>query len=386
METSPKNGITRIVEVFGQVKDPRIDRKKEYPLGEIILLTICGVISNCDSWDDIADFGNSKLYWLRKYLPYENGIPSHDIINRTMSLIDARSFESCFLEWSTMDITLKSGTVVNLDGKRLRGSASKLEQQTAHCNGGKSARHIVHAWCNDMKLCIGQYQVADKSNEIVAVPELLDLLSVEGCILTIDAMGCQKNIVSKIRSKQADYIIGVKENQPTLLSEIEGCFQRLTPAECSSIDYGASKGHGRSEVRICTVMPSLHLPEGIRKEWDGLSQVVRVESLRRTDAGNKLESEKRYYITSLNDGAETVNNHIRGHWSIENNLHWVLDVGFKEDSSKKRRYNSPENFSVVLKICMNLLGKTTGEPKMSMGRKRKKCALSDEFREKCLQF
>ena len=213
---SDKTTFDRLITAYSNLKDPRIDRSKLYPLNEIIFLCISAVISGFQDWDEIVDFGEEKIDWLRKYLPFANGIPSHDTVNRVISMLDYRVFEACFINWTTMALILPSGAQICIDGKSLRGSATKLEQQLPHNQGGKSAVHIVHAWCNDLEICIGQYKTEAKSNEITAIPALLELLEIGGAIVTIDAMGCQKTIAAAIVEKKADYIFGLKDNQEAL--------------------------------------------------------------------------------------------------------------------------------------------------------------------------
>jgi predicted transposase YbfD/YdcC len=384
-----KDQIKELIKVFGKVEEPRMERHRKYPLIEILFLTISAVMSNCDSWDDIEDFGYAKLAWLRKYLPFKEGIPSHDTINRTMSLIDFTVFQQCFMNWATMDLTLPTGTVINLDGKRLRGSASKSEQQLPRQDGGKIAKHLLHAWCDDVKLCISQYQVSEQSNEINAIPDLLELLMLKDCIVTIDAIGCQKNIVKAIQEKGADYLIAVKSNQAALRDTIQQHIVQMeqTAAPTLTVDAQTNFGHGRREERRCTVLAATHLPNELHAAWGGLTQVVRIQTTRETLATKKIETEERYYITSLSSSASKLNGYIRQHWSIENRLHWTLDVAFGEDHSLKRTRNAATNFSIILKICLNQFNKLPKtKTKMSFPRKRKKCALSDSFREECLNI
>lgn len=217
MET--KNGCHLLIASFETLCDPRSAQRVRYPLMEIIFLTVTAVISGAREWEEIVDFGLEKLDWLRRYLNFENGIPSHDTVNRTIGLIDYRAFEKCFLNWTNMSISLPQGVLTNLDGKKLRSSATKLEQQTPHAKGGKSAVHIVEAWCGEFQMCLAQYKVANKSNEIKAIPVILDWLEVEGCIISIDAIGYQYTIAEKIFEKKADYILALKENQENLYKD-----------------------------------------------------------------------------------------------------------------------------------------------------------------------
>ncbi|MCB9082666.1 MAG: ISAs1 family transposase, partial [Lewinellaceae bacterium] len=213
------NHFEKLKIAYSGLKDPRLDRTKLYPLMEIVFLTVSAVISGCQAWDEIADFGEAKLAWLRQYLPFENGTPSHDTINRVISLIDYRSFEECFISWTKMLLPLAQGSLISIDGKTLRGSVDSYHN--------KAPIHLVNAWCNDVELALGQYRTEAKSNEITAIPQLLDLLSIEGCIITIDAMGCQKNIAEKIIDSKGDYILALKTNQSELFEEASSLFKFL---------------------------------------------------------------------------------------------------------------------------------------------------------------
>jgi predicted transposase YbfD/YdcC len=377
--------LNKLVEVFSGIKDPRIERSKIYPLNEILFLTICAVISDCNAWDEIEDFGIDKLKWLRKYLPFQTGIPSHDTINRVMGLVDKRIFEQAFHDWATLGLVLPNGSILNFDGKSMRGSANKAEQQVAHIDGGKSAKHIVHAWCGELRLCLGQYEVDEKSNEIKAIPQLLDLLDISGCIVTIDAMGCQKAITEQIVEKGADFVIGVKDNQPNLRKAIETTFERIggeRQAELSNTEENES--HSRIESRTCIVVGYEELPKETRELWPAVKSIVKLISIRKSK-GSEDEFESRFYISSCSVDAKQMGKYIRQHWSVENSLHWVLDVSFHEDRSKKQANNAASNFSIILKMGLNLLNQVEGK-KTSMSGKRKKCARSDEFREKALRI
>jgi predicted transposase YbfD/YdcC len=380
-----QTSLERFEESFGSVKDPRIDRSKLYPLIEILFLTVTAVLSGFEEWEEIADFGAEKLNWLRKYLAYEHGIPSHDTINRVISMIDHRSFESCFINWATMDIELPEGTVISIDGKKLRGSATKKDQQTAHSQGGKSAVHLVHAWCHDLQLCLAQYQTESKSNEITAIPVVLDFLEISGCIITLDAMGCQKAIAEKIVDKNADYIFSLKDNQESLSLATFTAFETHNKQAEANRDERATKDHGRKESRVCSVLPAHLLPEWANKdEWKGLASIIQIQAQRTILSTGVVENETRYYISSLAVDTSTFNNLIRSHWNIENQLHWSLDVVFGEDQSRKRIRNAAANFAIIRKIALNLL-KAIDE-RISINRKRNKCAMSDQYREKTLRI
>jgi predicted transposase YbfD/YdcC len=362
-----------------------MDRRKLYPLVEVLFLTVSAVLSGFEDWDEIADFGEEKLDWLRKYLPYENGIPSHDTVNRVVSMIDYRSFELCFMDWANSNVEFPLGAVISLDGKKVRGSATKREQQLPHIEGGKSAVHLVHAWCNDLQMCLAQYKTEQKSNEITAIPVVLDLLEVEGCVITIDAMGCQRHIAEQIVDKGADYVLALKDNQEALSVGAYSAFSEHGKRADKWMARTVERGHGREEVRECRVLPADLLPEFSGREyWKGIKSIIEVRSDRRVNASGNKSSDTRYYISSLEAGPERFNELVRAHWGIENGLHWSLDVQFGEDSSRKRIRNAAQNFATIRKMVINLL--KAHDEKISINRKRNKCAMSDHYREKILKI
>ena len=338
------------------MKDHRIVRKKLHQLEDIVFITIAAVLSGAQSWYDIELYGKNKIDWLSSILTLPNGIPSHDTFNRFFASLDPQEFEKCFLNWVRALCEIYPGDVVAIDGKTIRGSRGTKFH---------SATHVVSAWSKSNQMIIGQLQVNQKSNEITAIPHLLDSLLLEGSIVTIDAMGCQREIARKIRSKKAEYILAVKENQPELLDDIRDSFKMLVPEESIvDIDFG----HGRIETRKCSVIADLSLIEKPTL-WKSLGSIIRVESERITKSTGIKQSETRYYISSLGTGAEHISNAIRSHWGIENNVHWSLDVSFSEDGSRKRAGNAAFNFSIILRIALNIL-KNDSETKSSIKAKR----------------
>jgi predicted transposase YbfD/YdcC len=379
-------GFDKLIVSLAQLEDPRGGFSISYSLNEILFLTVSSVLSGFSEWEEIVDFGTEKIDWLRKYLPYKNGIPSHDTLNRVMGMINYRSFEEVFVHWTTLDLKLPQGVVINIDGKRLRSSASKMEQQTSHNLGGKSAVHVVEAWCGAFQMCLAQYKTADKSNEITAIPAILDWIEVKGSTITIDAMGCQKTIASKIINKEADYILAVKGNQKALQEAVVEVFKASQNKENGiALDYYEQEevGHGRIEYRKSRVLPISMLPKNMVEEWEGLRSIVEINSKRIIVSTNQTEIETRYYISSLLDNPETFNKKIREHWQIENQLHWTMDVIFDEDASRKRSRNSAQNFAIIRRMVLNIL-KNNAE-KISINRKMNKCAMSDTYRDKNLQ-
>lgn len=370
---------------FEGIKDARVERKKLYQLNEVLFLTISAVLSGYSEWEEIVDFGEAKQGWLRSYLPYANGIPSHDTINRVIGLIDYRDFEAFFISWVEGMVLCVGGKVINIDGKKLRASVDKLLQQKSRNEGGKSAVHLVEAWCSELDLCLGQYKTEDKSNEITAIPALLDILEVSGSMVTIDAMGCQKAIAAKIIDKQADYILGLKGNQETIHNAAKTLFE-AQQAGVGDVDEQETVDHGRVEVRRCRTLSAELLDESLRAEWKGLTTLIEIQSERYIIATDQYSIEYRYYLGSKIQSAALYNQHVRRHWGIENKLHWSIDVAFGEDKSRKRKGNNAQNFGLIRRIALNLLKTNTDKPKVSLNRKMNKCSLSDEYRRKTLRF
>jgi predicted transposase YbfD/YdcC len=369
-----------IIEGFSSMEDPRIDRKKLYPLIEIIFLTITAVVSGADHFTDISIFGEANLRWLRKYLPYTNGIPSHDALGYFFSRLDPQAFKERFIEWIQSVAKVTKGEIVAIDGKTLRGSYDTY--------GKKSAIHMISAWANNARLVLGQRKVDDKSNEITAIPELLSMLELSGCIVTIDAMGCQKKIAKTIRSKGADYVLALKGNQGNFHEQVAEFFEDQCEREfadyCDSEAMGSYKtverDHGRVDVREYWIVSDIDWLEE-KKGWDGL-QAIGCARLTSTQ-GEKTSCENRYYITSSALPAKTFGEAVRGHWGIENRLHWVLDVGFREDDSRVRKGEAADNFGVIRHICMNLL-KQEQSFKRGIKGKRYRAAMDENYREKVL--
>ncbi len=291
------------LEHFAGLPDPRT-RRPAYPLQELLLIAVCAILSGADDWVDVADWGRAKLGWLRRFLPFENGVASHDTFGRVFALLDATAFEACFIAWmAALCPALREA--VAIDGKTVRRS---------HASGRK-AIHVVSAYAHRLGVTLGQLKTAEKSNEITAIPELLDALLLKGCIVTIDAMGCQKEIAAKVVERKADYVLMVKNNQPTLAAALERCFEAAERAGFEGIAHSRAewveKGHGRIETRCCRVMDDLSGLEN-RADWAGLKTLVLLESSR--DINGVASCERRYYISSLNADAERLGQLVRGHW------------------------------------------------------------------------
>jgi len=359
---------------FNDLQDPRVDRTKRYPLKEIIFLIISATISGCEGWKSIRDFGLLKLDWLKQFMPYENGIPVDDTLARVMRKLNTKQFASCFTRWMQFVSESTSGDIIAIDGKTLRGS---------YDGDSKSAIHMVSAWSSTNGVVLGQEKTAAKSNEITAIPELLKSLAISGCIVSIDAMGCQREIAAQIVKQKGDYLLALKGNQGNLHEEVKTFFHTAKDANFKNVEYGfheeVDAGHGRIETRRAYVLDYIkhkhHIPSG--QKWSKLSQITMVESLR--EKGNAKTKEVRFYITSSKAEPEKILAATRKHWGVENSLHWTLDVTFREDESRIRKDAAPENFAIFRHIALNILRRNTSID-ASIKRKRYMAALDDNVR------
>jgi predicted transposase YbfD/YdcC len=340
---------------FSLLKDPRVKLKTSHKLIDIIVIAICAVICGADAWTQMEEFGKSKLTWFKSFLELPYGIPSHNTFGRVFSIISAKLFQSCFQQWINDVFDITDGQVIPIDGKTLKRSYNKKSD--------KSAIHMVHAWAATNGVLLGQLKTKEKSNEITAIPELLKLLEVKGCIVTIDAMGCQRDIAETIIEKKADYVLAVKGNQEKLEEAIKTTFDEAIKHDFEGMKHSTSttvdENHGRLEVRICHVLPVLYLlgAKEFKKKWKSLKSIVLIIS-ERTTKGKKTV-EHRFYISSLKPNAKKISSSIRQHWSVENSLHWSLDVAFKEDQSRVRIGQASENFSLLRKIALMYLRNET---------------------------
>ena len=342
METDEKKAL---LEHFADLEDPR-SRQSPHDLMELLLTAVCAVLSGADGWAGVALWGRAKLPWLRQFLPFANGVASHDTFGRVIALLNAEVFEKCFIGWIRSVCGAFDGLQVALDGKTVRRSKSS----------GQKAIHMVSAFASGLGLTLGQVKTAEKSNEITAIPELLDALLLKGCIVTIDAMGCQKAIATKIVQQESDYALMVKNNQPGLAAAIEGFFNTAERIGYQGIPHTRAewieKDHGRIETRRCVVTDDLSCLEE-RHDWPGVKTLVMVEAIRAVNG--VASTERRYYISSRLADAEHMGTVVRGHWGVENGLHWSLDVAFGEDQARMREGNSAENFSILRRIALNLI-------------------------------
>jgi len=364
---------------FTKVPDPRINRTKKHNLIDIILIAICGVICGADSWVEIEIFGNSKIEWLKTFLEIPNGIPSHDTFGRVFAKIDPEAFQKSFKEWVQAVIQLTGGQVIALDGKQLRRSHDATL--------GKKAIYMVSAWATANQLVLGQQKVDDKSNEITAIPKLLKLLEISGCIVTTDAIGTQTRIARTIIDQEGDYILAVKENQGKLYEDIQDLFadEQNYHFEGTPHSYAktVNKDHGRIEIRQCWAISDPEYLVGIRnwKRWKGLKTIIMIISERQIGAETEIKT--RFYISSLDSDAGRLLEAKRSYWGIENQLHWVLDVAFREDDSRVRKGNAPQNFSVIRHMALNML-KQEKSAKGGVKAKRLQAALSTDYLLKVL--
>lgn len=336
---------------------------------EMLVMTIAAVLSDCDTMEDVVEWSRMHESWLRRFMVLKHGVPSEDTFLRIFRLLDPKGFEACFRRWVGQVVTPLNGTIA-VDGKTVRGSST----------GGEQAIHMVSAFATELGLVLGQEKVASKSNEITAIPELLDALYLKGFLVSIDAMGCQKAIARQIVSKKADYLLAVKGNQPGLLQAIHDAFIDQQEAVMHIADLDT--GHGRIVAQRCSVWPAAGIvPEA---DWPGCAVIARIDSLRQVK-GKTSELEQRYYISSRNLAPAELAQAVRSHWAIENQLHWVLDVTMREDASTIRKDNAPENLSLLKKIVLNILRTdTSGRKKTSLRLRRKRAAWDDDLRAQLL--
>jgi predicted transposase YbfD/YdcC len=330
------------LDYFKELEDPRCEANKLYSVDELLLLTLCAVICGADGWADVELFGESKLMFLRGFLPYANGIPSDDTVRRFFRAIDGQAFAGMFIQWAQSLGIGGEDRVIAIDGKTSRRSH----------DGDKKALHMVSAFASEARLVLGQVKTDEKSNEITAIPALLTVLDLHGAIVSIDAMGCQKSIAQKICDGGGDYLLSVKGNQSTLHDDIVLFFEDKSLIESCSQHSEIDGGHGRIETRVAQATGDLEwLRE--RHDWPNLNSIAAITAT--VEQKGKRSIETRYYISSLAADPQRINRAVRSHWGIENGLHWVLDMSFNDDQSRIRKENAPQNIAVVKHIALNLL-------------------------------
>ena len=343
-----------ILDHFAELDDPRVERTRHHKLVDIIAIAICATICGADSWVHVELFGKSKLAWFQTFLELPHGIPSHDTFGNVFARLDPMQLQNCFVSWTQAIAELLPGEVVSIDGKTARRSYDRA--------GKKGAIHMVSAWASQNALTLGQVKTDEKSNEITAIPQLLEMLDLHGCIVTIDAMGCQREIAQQITDGGADYVLAVKANQGQLYEGIQDLFEGAEAWDFDGVphdhDLTLDKGHGRVERRECWVITDQDCldyldPQGL---WPQLKAVVKVVGHRQTAEGGPPPADQpRYYISSLAGSAEQLLAAVRSHWSIENSLHWTLDVTFREDQCRVRKEHGPQNLNILRQIGHNLL-------------------------------
>lgn len=358
-----------LVEIFSGLVDFRLERNKRHRLVDIMVLAVTAFICGAETWEEVEEFGESKQAWFATFLELPNGIPSHDTFNRVFSLLNPAHFEACFLEWIKNIQSHTQGQVIAIDGKTLRRSYDTAK--------GKPAVHMVSAWASANGLVLGQVKTEEKSNEITAIPLLLEKLALAGCIVTIDAMGCQKAIAAQIQSQDGDYVLALKENHEILHDDVKTYLNHEIDKSANDLSYQESvdAGHGRIETRRCWATENIGWLEA-KPLWSGLRSICAVECER--IIGDKVSCERRFFISSLPADAALLAHSVRQHWAIENNLHWVLDVAFREDACRVRQGYAAQNMAVARHMVLNLL-KQEKMLKRSIKTKRLKAGWDEKY-------
>lgn len=369
---------------LSQLDDPRSGDNKKYKLIEILFISVCALLCGCESWTEIEDYGRSKREWFSTFLELKNGIPSHDTFRRVFCIMDFIKFQKVFIDWTNeikKKLKIKNDQIC-IDGKTLRGSVSEAN--------AVKAIHMINAWSTGASLSLGQIPTEEKSNEITAIPPLLDLLNIEGCLISIDAMGCQTEIAQKVTNKHGNFLFALKENQKGLFEATEELFRRSSTnwsSKPSMSEYKEEEttSHGRIETRICR---TLYLENKIgffpHETWPEIKSLIRITSHRVKISTGEISEEIRYYVSDAVKSAKIFNEKVRNHWQVENKLHWRLDVAMGEDGDKKWAEQSAKNFAVLRQIALNLLTKAPNDKKRSLKRKQKMCMMDNAYMLKVL--
>jgi predicted transposase YbfD/YdcC len=364
----------KLQDYLSRVEDFRISRHKLYPLEEILFLVITSCICGSYTFEEIEDFGNSRLSWLKKYYPYAEGIPSHDTINRVLSHLSPNLFNEIFMSWVKSMLGEKEPDIVNIDGKSLCGTAPRVKNS-------KKLVHQISAWANEANLVLGQTSVVGKGNEISGILELLALLDIADDIVTIDAIGCHTQIIETIVEKNAHYVVGIKANQKTLLEETENAFNKI---DIKDVDNQVDAVNGNINKRLCKVIHHLETFIPQAEKFKNAKTVIMIESHCFNKTTQKNTVEKRYYLSDLDLNAKYFNQIIRSHWGIENKVHWYLDVTMNEDNDRKRANHLAHNFALIRKFALNILSKFKQNNKISMQRIQKRAIMSEQYLESIL--
>lgn len=360
-----------IKKYFSSINDPRIERSKLHSLDAILGLTIIASLCGVSSWEHISAFGRERQEELSEMIDFTNGVPSHDTLERVFSVINPKEFHTCFVLW-TQSLSKVDKMLIAIDGKVAKNSYDD--------DKNIEPLYLVNAWASEKRLVLGQVKTKGKGHEIAGVKEMLNILEIEGAIISTDALSCQKDITKIITDKKGDYILAVKDNQELLKKSIVSSFTILKPTE---EDEQLEKNNGRVEIRKCSVLRNLKIVDNKNEEWSNLKSIIQIESYRALAKSSQVEI--RYYISSLTLSAKEINKLIRSHWGIENSLHWVLDVNFGEDKSRKRKGYSSENYALINKIAINLLNNDR-ETKLSMTMKKLKAMCNIRYVKKLINF
>lgn len=366
------SAVAPLIQVFSGLKDPRSTKSRKHPLVNIIVIAICSCLCGADNWVATELWAKSNRKWLAGFLNMSTGVPSHDTLGRVFSILEPTAFQNAFAMWvQGLEVDVE-GKVIAIDGKTLRRSHDRAK--------GNNAIHVVNAWCTEVGIALGQVKTEQKSNEITAIPELLEMLKLDGAIITTDAMGCQRSIAEAIRGKNGDYLLAVKDNHPTLCREIKANFDAVTDAPTPHPElrthYRSERGHGREEERTTYVLP---IPESLhgKDDWKDLRSIAMVESVRAIDG--KSSTFHRFYVSSLTaTQADIVHRAARAHWGVENGLHWVLDVAFREDECRVRAGHAAENLARIRQIALNLL-KQDRTLRVGINNKRLRAGWDEEY-------
>lgn len=369
---------SNIIEHFRNIEDPRMERNKKHLIWDIISLTICAIVCGCETWEEIELYGKEKQDWLSTILELPNGIPSRDTLRRLFIRLNPEHLQECFLSWVETVRKSGRGDIVAIDGKTARRTHDRLKD--------KRPLHMVSAWSHENRLILGQVKTDEKSNEITAIPKLLKLLELNGSIVTIDAIGTQKEIAESIIEKNADYVLAVKANRANLHEEVKWFFDDidLKSDEKEGLvesHRSVDKDHGRIEIRECICTEEIDWIKPYLKDWPKVKSIAMVRAKR--ILGDQESEESRYYISSLGGNAEMISTAVRAHWGVENSVHWVLDMVFREDESRMRMGNSPENFATLRRMALNLVRRDVSSKRSLKGR-RKKCGWNNQYLEELL--